>query len=216
MHDTGELSNSIEHMFTAHGLFIPDQAMLSDPASFIGYLATQVRVWHECLYCGTTRTSTLAIQSHMRDSSHCMLNFEREPELLEFWERRANTESSTSNMVRSGTAFGQTVGLKSSHQGRLRARNARLVLQAGPQLYEASTHQSCHQLARGDAMGLQNVSPQLRQALVLAEKRSQKDEAMANRAKEWTYARKANKQKHDQAHGPLSWAKGGAHNLLPR
>lgn len=216
MHDTGELSNSIEHMFTAHGLFIPDQAMLSDPASFIGYLATQVRVWHECLYCGTTRTSTLAIQSHMRDSSHCMLNFEREPELLEFWERQANTESSTSNMVRPGTAFGQTVGLKSSHQGRLRARNARLVLQAGPQLHEASTHQSCRQLARGDAMGLQNVSPQLRQALVLAEKRSQKDEAMANRAKEWTYARKANKQKHDQAHGPLSWAKGGAHNLLPR
>jgi pre-60S factor REI1 len=65
-------------------------------------------------------------------------------------------------------------------------------------------------------MGLQNMSSQQRNALVVAVKRSQKEEAMARRAKEWTYARKANDQKHDQNYGALAWAKGGMHNLLPR
>jgi len=84
--DTVGVEEVVKHMFAVHGLFIPDQDRLSDPASFLGYLATQVRVWHECLYCGITRTSTSAVQSHMRDSGHCMLNFEKEPELCEFWE----------------------------------------------------------------------------------------------------------------------------------
>ena len=218
-------------MFTAHGLFIPDQTMVSDLACFLGYLATEVRVWHECLYCGTTRKSTLAIQDHMRDSGHCMLNLEREPELWEFWERTSDGEGNALNDVTTpGIEFGKELRLPSEKvvgsrwvpQRRTKATRVRdvcLALRADPEPStspEPSKKQSCRQLARRDEMSIQNIDSQQRHALVLAEKRSQKDEAVTIRAREWAYARKANTQKHDQSHGPLSWAKGGAHNLLPR
>jgi pre-60S factor REI1 len=222
--DTDDFENTLEHMATTHGLFLPDSDRISDLGSFLGYLATEVRAWHECLYCGTTRTSTSAIQSHMRDSSHCKLNFDREPELLEFWEEKSDGVGSSLRPVGPDMSCGNVKPTTSrlSHQRRAkaaRARGTRMLLQANaepttsPRGYQ---EQSCGQLSRRDEMGIQNIGPQQRHALMLAVKRSQKDEETASRASEWSYARKANKQKHDQAHGPLSWAKGGAHNLLPR
>lgn len=231
--ETGEVEEVIQHMSAFHGLFIPDLDLLSNPASLLGYLATQIRVWHECLYCGITRTSTSAIQSHMRDSGHCMLNFEKEPELSEFWERRSDQETGltdTRNKLKSRfgesqhlrLVFGKNASSNSSRRPRtqaVQARSIRPTLPAGAEsshLPESPRLRTCRQLARRDEMGLQNMSFQQRNALVVAVKRSQKEEAMARRAKEWTYARKANDQKHDQNYGALAWAKGGMHNLLPR
>jgi pre-60S factor REI1 len=228
--DDEDFTDNVQHMYTAHGLFIPDQTMISNPESFLGYLATEVRVWHECLYCGTTRNSTSAIQSHMRDSNHCMLNLEREPELLEFWECNFDEESNAQD-DNVGTSTGARKELSLSprrvvgsrrDQRSDKARNGsdrRLGMRASVEsspMPGVSEKQNHRQLARRDAMGMQNLGAQQRHALVLAEKRSQKEEAIATRASDWAYARKANKQKHDQAYGPLSWAKGGAHNLLPR
>lgn len=228
---TEDLDQVVEHMFAAHGLFIPDQAHLSDPASFLGYLATQVRVWHECLYCGVVRTSTAAIQSHMNDSGHCRLNFEKEPELQDFWEHRVDADLESAVLgIKSASSVrqelklstGRTVSSKPFHPSKprvTRTTRVRPALTAGPespQSQEPSGSRDCRQLARRDEMGIQNLSSQQRRALVVATKRSQKEEAMARRAKEWTYARKANDQKHDQNYGALAWAKGGLHNLLPR
>jgi pre-60S factor REI1 len=84
--DDAGFATNLEHMRTAHGMSIPDVEKVVDLQSFIGYLATEVRVWHECLYCGAMKPSTPSIQSHMRDKGHCLLNLEREPELLDFWE----------------------------------------------------------------------------------------------------------------------------------
>lgn len=225
--DDEDFENTLEHMYTAHGLFLPEYDRLSDLESFLSYLATEVRSWHECLYCGTTRTSTLAIQSHMRDSGHCKLNLEREPELLDFWEERSDENGSSTGSAKPDIGLREENAIRPktsrlSHQRRAKAakaRGTRLLLQAEA---EPATpprgfkEKGCRQLSRRDEMGIQNIAPQQRQALVLAVKRSQKVEETASRASEWVYARKANKQKHDQAHGPLSWAKGGAHNLLPR
>jgi pre-60S factor REI1 len=80
------LEANLQHMLTVHGLFIPEPTHVSDLATFVRYLATVVSRYHECLYCGAARDSTDAVQQHMRAKGHCMLNFEREPELLEFWE----------------------------------------------------------------------------------------------------------------------------------
>ncbi|KAK7187265.1 uncharacterized protein CC84DRAFT_1078804 [Paraphaeosphaeria sporulosa] len=222
--DADDFEDMLEHMSTAHGLFIADHDRISDLESFLGYLTTEVRVWHECLYCGTTRTSTLAIQSHMRDSAHCKLNFDREPELLDFWEERSDEDGSSLGPVRPGLECEEVKPKTSrvSHQRRAKAarvRGARLLLQtsAAPMLPpRGRQEQSCRQLSRRDEMGIQNIGPQQRHALMMAVQRSQKVEESASRASEWSYARKANKQKHDQAHGPLSWAKGGLHQLLPR
>lgn len=231
--DTDGLNEVVEHMSSFHGLFIPDQDYLLDLASFLGYLATQIRVWHECLYCGITRASTSAVQSHMRDMGHCMLNLEKEPELCEFWDRQsgqrnafansgANLTSRLEKSSRVQLVSGKIVTSKSS--GRLKTQatpstSVRLALPAdagSSKLPEPPRLHTCRQLARRDEMGLQNMGPQQRNALMKAVKRSQKEEEVARRASEWIYARKANDQKHDQNYGALAWAKGGMHNLLPR
>lgn len=230
--DTDGFEDILEHMHTVHGLYIPDQHSLLDLESFLGYLATQVRVWHECLHCGTTRDSTLAIQSHMRDSGHCMLNLDREPELLEFWERTGDDEQGKSlNETDRGKMIfgnelhlhsGKVVGSREGSQRRnkaMRIRDDRLVLSAdsrSEQTPAVSKKPGGLQLARRDEMGIVNITSQQRQALVLATQRSQKSQEIATRAREWSNNRQANSQKHDQNHGPLSWAKGGLHNLLPR
>lgn len=224
-------------MSTEHGLFIPSPSSISNLPTFLTYLATTVRKWHECLSCGTTRCSTAAIQSHMRDSSHCKLNFEREPELFEFWE-----PSSSSKDNEGGHVFvKKTNGRASSSSQRLqimsikKARSKRKSHHSSPSLpptdanqlipHRRSTSTSIplptpppisRALSRRDELGLTHISPQARHALILAEKRSQKAQETVSRASEWVYARKANAQKYDQAHGPLECFKGGNHKLLPR
>lgn len=234
--DTEDVEDNLEHMFSVHGLFIPNYTMISDLESFLGYLATAVRVWHECLYCGTTRNTTSAIQSHMKDSSHCMLNLDREPELLEFWEERNNEEgqsdgedksrpgiSSTNELqLLSGKVVGSRKDPPLKKIKAVKAREMRLALRTAQKPSDPSASpdppkkQVGRQLARREEMSIMNISSQERQALVLAEWRSQKEEAIGKRVSEWSYGRRANSQKHDQNYGPLSWAKGGMHNLLPR
>jgi pre-60S factor REI1 len=79
--------SNIEHMQKSHGLFIPDQEHLTDTETFLAYLHTIITEFHECLYCGSTKTSAEAARSHMRDRGHCMLNFDSEGELGMFWEK---------------------------------------------------------------------------------------------------------------------------------
>lgn len=226
------LESTLNHMITDHGLFIPQQESISDMESFLGYLATQIRVWHECLFCGATRDSTLAIQSHMRDRGHCMLNLDREPELLDFWENEPREAGSGPTIeeklkLRSSNeevqlSSGKVVASRHVPSKRVetpRARDLRLALRAeakaSPQP-ENPKQNNQRQLARREEMSILGVDLHRRQALLVAEKRSQKQQEVASRASEWANAKKANRQKHDQANGPLSWAKGGLHNLLPR
>lgn len=236
--ESEDVEDNLEHMFSVHGLFIPNYTLISDLESFVGYLATAVRIWHECLYCGATRNTTLAIQSHMKDSSHCMLNLEREPESLEFWETRSDDGGQTdaegkakpnvsSSAEKLQLLSGKVVGTRNDPPLKkikaVKAREMALALRTARQeptdpsiSADPPKKQIGRQLARREEMSIINISSQERHALVLAEWRSQKEEAIGKRASEWSYGRRANSQKHDQNYGPLSWAKGGMHNLLPR
>jgi len=240
--DAGFTSNLV-HMNTEHGLFVPDQNMVNDLQSFIGYLTTEVKEWHECLYCGATKTSTFAIQSHMRDKGHCRLNFEREPELLDFWQTPpALKASALASMEQSvlGTApeaevfldSGQVIGSRHVGPSRKRVPKQRHPRSVSPnlRLLASSTEtngeppvepqpqpqpSSGRQLTRREEMGIQGISFQQRQALVLAEKKAQRSEAMARRAREWVYAKGANLQEYDQIDTKGKWGKQN-HKLLPR
>ncbi|KAF3917598.1 hypothetical protein AA313_de0205013 [Arthrobotrys entomopaga] len=86
-------AENLTHMTTIHNFTLPNIEIIEDVQSLISYLSTEVRIWHECLYCGATKPSTDSIQSHMRDKTHCMLNLDREPELLDFWESLDSLES---------------------------------------------------------------------------------------------------------------------------
>ncbi|EGX43866.1 hypothetical protein AOL_s00210g313 [Orbilia oligospora ATCC 24927] len=235
---------NLEHMRTAHGMSIPDPEMVVDIQSLVSYLATEVRVWHECLYCGATKPSTMSVQSHMKDKGHCRLNFDREPELLEFWENQrfveedgaaeleqepSTNKASTEMRVASGKLIGtKEAATASKKASRKRALAAAAEMRALPpssgsegvevppeQLFERPQLSTGRQLARRDEMSLIGLSVQQRQALLSAEKKAQRSEAMARRAREWVYAKGANSQKFDQLDNQMKFGKQN-HKLLPR
>ncbi len=84
--DSDSLETNLEHMYSEHGLYIPEIEHLSSLETIVGYLCTVITKYNECLYCGTIKQSAEGIRQHMLDKGHCMINLEREPELLEFWE----------------------------------------------------------------------------------------------------------------------------------
>jgi pre-60S factor REI1 len=88
LHDSEGLDENVAHMQKSHGLFIPNQANLTDLASFLNYLHTLIAQFHECLYCGTSRNSAEGARAHMRSKGHCMVNLDSD-ELGEFWEDAA-------------------------------------------------------------------------------------------------------------------------------
>jgi pre-60S factor REI1 len=84
--DSDSLETNLEHMSSEHGLYIPEIEHLSSLETIVGYLRTVITKYNECLYCGMIKQSAEGIRQHMLDKGHCMINLEREPELLEFWE----------------------------------------------------------------------------------------------------------------------------------
>jgi pre-60S factor REI1 len=257
-------TTNLKHMRQTHNLQIPNLDKLTDPRSFIEYLATEIRIWHECLYCGATKPSTAAIQAHMRDKSHCMLNFDREPELLEFWEEGVSTRKLPDEGAEGGrrldegemrTGTGKILGSKELAQvarkeaikeAKKKTAAARLeapeptaestsdaepapssTAQAGPSTTLTIRDNSQHtpppplssaaqrQLARRELMGITGLTEQQRHALMVTEKKAQRSEAVAQRARDWIRNRGANSQKNDQI--LTTGFKGRQnHKLMPR
>lgn len=243
-------STNLSHMHTSHGLSIPHPTLVSDMQTLVSYLATEVYLWHECLYCGAIKPSTSSIQSHMRDKGHCRLNFDREPELLDFWEKRkleghgnGDDDSDSAAVEQQGRltnvseteirfASGKIVGSryavleskKASRKRRIAASTTSPTMLALPQdpedaglppQLDRSHLSSGRQLARREEMSIAGISTQQRQALVLAEKKAQRSEAVARRAREWVYAKGGNSQEFDQLDNRGKWGKQN-HKLLPR
>ena len=243
-HDSPTLETNLNHMSTTHSFTLPNPDRIVDIDTFLSYLGTEIYLWHECLYCGAIKDTVKSIQSHMRDKNHCILNFEREPELWGFWEggeggseeegegegdmgvRISNTEirlkdgkvissrhtpsSKKTSRKRIAVDESTTSPLKSLTAGDEKSDNEHPSPPPLPQ-----SRPSNRQLALRSEMGIAGLAPQQRQALVLAEKKAQRSEAMARRAREWVYARGGNKQEFDQVDTTGKWGKQN-HKLLPR
>ncbi|KAI9806388.1 MAG: hypothetical protein M1826_004657 [Phylliscum demangeonii] len=80
------LALNVHHMGRMHGMFIPEQAYLTDPAGLIEYLRGKVFERHECLGCGKSKGTSSGVQTHMRDKGHCMIAFDSEEQLIEIGE----------------------------------------------------------------------------------------------------------------------------------
>ena len=84
------IEDSLQHMSSAHGFFLPDLDYLVDLKGLVEYLCCKVGEERACLYCQTSRTfySIEAIQHHMVDRAHCKLFFEGDSalEYAEFYE----------------------------------------------------------------------------------------------------------------------------------
>jgi pre-60S factor REI1 len=89
------LESNLEHMSSEHGLYLPEIEHISSLETVVRYLRTVITEYKECLYCGMIKRSAEGVRRHMLDKGHCMINLEREPELLEFWEFSDSEEDDT-------------------------------------------------------------------------------------------------------------------------
>ncbi|KAL8924472.1 MAG: hypothetical protein Q9172_002683 [Xanthocarpia lactea] len=92
---------SVMHMTKYHGLFIPEQAYLTDLEGLVAYLYGKISELHECLYCHKFKGSTESIQTHMRDKGHCMIAYTSETEMIEvgqFYDFRSSYSDPESDL----------------------------------------------------------------------------------------------------------------------
>ncbi|KAK5653376.1 hypothetical protein OQA88_9068 [Cercophora sp. LCS_1] len=77
---------NVAHMERIHGMFIPEKNYLVDLEGLLTALQERVFELNECLNCGKVKGSTFAVQTHMRDKSHCQIPYTTEEEQLEIGE----------------------------------------------------------------------------------------------------------------------------------
>lgn len=74
---------NVHHMERIHGMFIPEKQYLVDPEGLLKHLQTRVFELNECLSCGKVKANAHAVQTHMRDKSHCQIPYTTEEEQLD-------------------------------------------------------------------------------------------------------------------------------------
>lgn len=85
--ESAAMDSNLTHMSHAHSFFIPDAEYLVDMESLLSYLFAVVSVFHECLFCGSSKTTKLGVQDHMRGKGHCKVDFEGdEDDLKQFFD----------------------------------------------------------------------------------------------------------------------------------
>ena len=85
--ESASMDSNLTHMSHAHSFFIPDAEYLIDTESLLSYLFAVVSVIHECLFCGSSKTTKFGVQDHMRGKGHCKVDFEvDEHDLKQFYD----------------------------------------------------------------------------------------------------------------------------------
>ncbi|KAJ2352852.1 pre-60S factor rei1 [Coemansia sp. RSA 2618] len=85
-HKAGSFEENMDHMTSAHSLFIPDLEYLVDLHGLIKYLADKISVANVCLFCngrGRMLYSMEAVRKHMQDKGHTKIAYDTEIDILE-------------------------------------------------------------------------------------------------------------------------------------
>jgi pre-60S factor REI1 len=181
-------------------------------SSFLGYLATIVLDYNECLYCGVEKSSLNSVQTHMRDKGHCMIHLDAESELLDFWALSDSDDedtptnetpaaiklSDTEMRLPSGTVINSrsdTTQLRTKpslahsrsrgSQYRVKRDEMRAITATAPAdspTAPGHEHRSERRVAVRGEMGLVGVSEAQKRALVVTEKKMKRREALAKAA----------------------------------
>ncbi|KAF5637804.1 hypothetical protein F52700_4506 [Fusarium sp. NRRL 52700] len=81
------LAESIIHMQTSHGLFVPyKQHLLVDLETLFRYLHLVIYEYRECIHCGTSRATVQAVQQHMMGKGHCKFDVSQGSEFADFYD----------------------------------------------------------------------------------------------------------------------------------
>lgn len=113
-YNSSDLQSNVDHMFKAHGMFIPEKDYLVDLEGLIRYLYRKITENNECLYCHAIRNSASGVRTHMRDKGHCMIAFETEDEQIEIGQFYDFTSTYSDNEDDSSSAAEGGVKLSGS------------------------------------------------------------------------------------------------------
>ena len=78
--ESASLESNLTHMAYAHSFFLPHADYLIDTTSFFRYLFALVSIFHECLFCGRSKTTKVGVQDHMRRKGHCKVGSVKDDE----------------------------------------------------------------------------------------------------------------------------------------
>ncbi|TAQ90698.1 hypothetical protein B7494_g973 [Chlorociboria aeruginascens] len=212
--------SNLTHMSHAHSFFIPDAEYLIDMESLLSYLFAIVAVFHECLFCGSLRSSKFAVQDHMRGKGHCKVDFEDDlHQLKQFYDFSGNVDEDEED-DREELAEGVTLvpvedelrlpsGKILGHRSRARYFHKNLPQRASSTPYsqqqilpdaesEPATIESKERrvaMRAGTSTSLAGVPALQQQALMAIENKMLKIETIARNAYQFKLEKEGNRQK---------------------
>ncbi|PHH53580.1 Cytoplasmic 60S subunit biogenesis factor REI1 -like protein [Ceratocystis fimbriata CBS 114723] len=80
---SSDIDTNVLHMERTHGTIIPERPYLVDLPGLITHLYKRIKEDMACLVCLKVKSNAFAVQTHMRDTSHCMIPFTTEEEQLD-------------------------------------------------------------------------------------------------------------------------------------
>ncbi|KAL5600933.1 hypothetical protein BROUX41_005767 [Berkeleyomyces rouxiae] len=80
---SSDIDANVLHMERTHGTIIPEKPYLVDLSGLITHLYKRIQEDMACLVCLKVKSNAFAVQTHMRDTSHCMIPFTTEEEQLD-------------------------------------------------------------------------------------------------------------------------------------
>ncbi|AJV59001.1 zinc finger protein reh1 [Saccharomyces cerevisiae] len=78
--DNKEVERNVKHMFSEHGLFIPERSYLIDLNGLLEFLIKMIVIDHNCLCCNFHGSGLESIRAHMASKRHCRLPYETKEE----------------------------------------------------------------------------------------------------------------------------------------
>lgn len=101
---------NIKHMFSKHGLYIPERSYLSDLDGLLFFLSEIISLDLECMVCGFLGKSLQSIRQHLNSKGHCTIPYETKEEKLlisEFYN--FNVDDVTQKKSNKKVAFSEEV-----------------------------------------------------------------------------------------------------------
>lgn len=80
------VQDSISHMVSKHGLYVPEKKFLVDAEGLFNYLGEKIGLGNVCLVCSYQGRNTEAVREHMLVKRHMRIPYESEDEKLEISE----------------------------------------------------------------------------------------------------------------------------------
>lgn len=103
-----EMEVNVRHMFSKHGLYIPERLFLVDLESLLAYISEHIVVQKVCMVCGFQGKNLESIRQHVHSKGHCKIPYETREErmlLAPFYDFSLSEEQESVEQTESKVTF---------------------------------------------------------------------------------------------------------------